>query len=115
MGRFYGDDGFVMEIGIGRLYYNSLLKMKDASSPESDLLPSPERFPNYDKEDAEDRLATRNSLQMTTEEECMEGRINKRRKLQVMLHSQRQNKPTVSIPILEETEPAMTVLPDSLN
>jgi hypothetical protein len=89
--------------------------MKDASSPLIGPLPFPERFPTYDKEDAEDRLATRNSLQMTTEEECMEGRMNKRRKLQVMMHSQRIKNPTVSIPILEEAEPPMTVLPDSLS
>jgi hypothetical protein len=62
-------------------------------------------------------LATRNSLQMTREEECIEDRRSKRRKLHVMLHSQWQKKATVTAPtpILEETESTKTILAASLN
>jgi hypothetical protein len=64
---------------------------------------SPRVYASLYKEDAEDRLVTRNSLQMTVEE-CLEGRRSKGRKIKLVQRSQRHKDGKLSTPTLEEVD-----------
>lgn len=89
--------------------------MSRVASPHEDRTTSPEASPSFLKEDAQDRLPTRNSLQLPAEDQCLQDRGKKRRKIQLVQRSWHHSRRHSSTPTLEEAEQTTFILPDSLN